>query len=238
MSTKFESDNPTADDVHDALTDVYKAAAGLVDALNKFENDEAASVAPVLDAIECWDQAKLAGKRQIKRAAFLFDDLDMPVDRRPSALLSGELHELGHWCDVLIWPDPPGPRLMRQLVMRYGHDYFQRLLDQVIALRGHCDKLSGFLDRPRPPAATTSQADDGPAAVDDEARLSPAELAERFDVPQDALRQRLDEWRKTNDQGWHEITDRKPRESKYMYRLESVRHIIKQMKATSQLSSE
>lgn len=82
------------------------------------------------------------------------------------------------------------------------------------------------------------EAGDGSMAVQDEARLSPAELAERFAVPKDALRQRLDEWRKKHHEGWYEVTDRKPREAQYLYRVGSVRHIIKQMQATSQLTSE
>lgn len=82
------------------------------------------------------------------------------------------------------------------------------------------------------------EAGDGSMAVHDEARLSPAELAERFGVPKDALRQRLDEWRKKHHEGWYEVTDRKPREAQYIYRVGSVRHIIEQMQATSQLTSE
>ena len=74
--------------------------------------------------------------------------------------------------------------------------------------------------------------------VDDEARLSPAELADRYAVPKDALRQRLDEWRKKHHEGWYEVTDRKPREAQYIYRVGSVRHIIEQMQATSQLTGE
>lgn len=80
--------------------------------------------------------------------------------------------------------------------------------------------------------------DGGSAMVDDEARLAPADLAAHFAVPKDALRQRLDGWRKKHDEGWYEVTERKPREAKYIYRVGSVRHIIEQMLATSQTTSD
>ena len=69
---------------------------------------------------------------------------------------------------------------------------------------------------------------------DPEAWYSPSRLAEIFHVNADALRQRLNRYRARNDAGWKENEDRRPRESKYHYRLKDVRHIIESMRASSE----
>jgi hypothetical protein len=64
------------------------------------------------------------------------------------------------------------------------------------------------------------------------------DLARLFGVEGDALRQRLNRWRKKNDGGWKEVTDRKPREPKYLYRDGAVRSIVGSLKTSSEPSSE
>ena len=58
-------------------------------------------------------------------------------------------------------------------------------------------------------------------------------LAEGFGVPKEALRKRLDRYRKQNMNGWKESEDRRPREVKYLYLLKKVRHIIDDLHSSS-----
>ncbi len=50
----------------------------------------------------------------------------------------------------------------------------------------------------------------------------------------EALRKRLNRYREHNDTGWKENEDRRPRESKYHYRLRDVRHIIDSLRASNE----
>lgn len=72
-----------------------------------------------------------------------------------------------------------------------------------------------------------------PLPVDDDALMSPTKLAEVFGVNSDALRKRLERFRKNNHKGWIENTERKPKEAQFLYRVGTVRHIIKAKKASS-----
>ncbi len=64
-----------------------------------------------------------------------------------------------------------------------------------------------------------------------DAMLSPATLAEKFQVPLAALQKCLERWRAKNADGWQEVTNRKPREPQYLYRLEAVRAVIEEMRS-------
>ena len=90
------------------------------------------------------------------------------------------------------------------------------------------EEIEEFLDSlaptPAPPKSTP----------DTEAWYSPSRLAEIFRVNGDALRQRLNRYRARNGTGWKENEDRRPRESKYLYRLKDVRHIIDGLRASSE----
>lgn len=81
---------------------------------------------------------------------------------------------------------------------------------------------------------------EGAQSIDSQALLSPRRLAELFDVPYEALRNRLRRWQEANKAGgWTETTGRKPKEPKYLYQLAAVRHIIDELKrATSETTSE
>jgi len=69
--------------------------------------------------------------------------------------------------------------------------------------------------------------------LDDYAWYTHDHLAEAFDVGKDALRKRLDRYRKSNLDGWKENEDRRPREPKYLYQLKRVRSIIEDLRRTS-----
>lgn len=68
----------------------------------------------------------------------------------------------------------------------------------------------------------------------DDARLSPSDIAKRFpQLTVDAVSQRLNRWRSNNSEGWHEVTDRKPREARYLYRWGEVKHLFEPLGESS-----
>ena len=77
------------------------------------------------------------------------------------------------------------------------------------------------------------------AKIDDDVIVSPRKLSDLFGVPEsrrDALRQRLDAWRKKNpgSEDWIEHDSRKTREPKFLYRVGAVKKIVEDVKATSE----
>jgi len=68
--------------------------------------------------------------------------------------------------------------------------------------------------------------------------LSSPDLADRYNVNPEALRKRLERWMPTHQEDWKEITDRRPREPKYLYRVFAVLPIIKELQASGQPSGE
>lgn len=71
--------------------------------------------------------------------------------------------------------------------------------------------------------------------IDPDSYLSPARLAGLTDVPQSRLESRLRRWREKNDDGWVEDRDHKPKEAQYLYRMQSVRHLlVDYLKTTSE----
>jgi len=77
-----------------------------------------------------------------------------------------------------------------------------------------------------------------PSEPDGQAFLCPRDLARVFDVPYEALRKRLDRFRRKNMNGWNEVTEPRPREAHFTYRVAAVKPIIDVMKASGQMSSE
>lgn len=73
--------------------------------------------------------------------------------------------------------------------------------------------------------------------TDQNARLSHTELASKYHLDPEAVRKRLDRWRRKNIDGWDEVTERKSRKSKYLYCLSSVKQILENM-ASGQMSGE
>ncbi|NUQ10078.1 MAG: hypothetical protein HUU24_13565 [Phycisphaerae bacterium] len=72
-----------------------------------------------------------------------------------------------------------------------------------------------------------------PENLHDAAFLSPRALADAFGIPNkaDALRTRLNRWRKTNHNGWVENADRSGTEPKFTYHVGAVRHIVEALKS-------
>lgn len=70
--------------------------------------------------------------------------------------------------------------------------------------------------------------------LDEQAWYTHDRLAEIFNVGKDALRKRLARYREHNLNGWKENEDRRPREPKHLYRLKDVRHIIEELRASSE----
>ena len=56
--------------------------------------------------------------------------------------------------------------------------------------------------------------------------FSPEQLAERYGLPADAVRKRLERYRKHNLDGWVENVERKPREPQYTYDHDAVKHVL------------
>jgi hypothetical protein len=73
---------------------------------------------------------------------------------------------------------------------------------------------------------------------DGEGMYSAARLAELFDVPKDALRQRLKRYRKRNDDGWEETEGRRMRGPIFRYCLKYVRGIIDDLHASLERPSK
>ena len=71
-------------------------------------------------------------------------------------------------------------------------------------------------------------------ALDDQAWYTHVRLAEVFEVGKDALRKRLEKYRSKNLDGWKENEDRRPREPKYLYQLKMIRHIVDELRASSE----
>ncbi|HUT93480.1 MAG TPA: hypothetical protein VMY37_28710 [Thermoguttaceae bacterium] len=82
---------------------------------------------------------------------------------------------------------------------------------------------------------------DGPRAIETaseaDALLSAKDLADRFSVPYDALRKRLDRWRAKNKGGdWIEVDTSEnldPNAPRYLYRLSAIYPLIASMKRPS-----
>lgn len=65
-----------------------------------------------------------------------------------------------------------------------------------------------------------------------DAYLSSSDLAKQYGVDAEALRKRLDRWRKTNESGWREVTDRRPREPKFLYQVAAVLAVIRELQSS------
>lgn len=137
-----------------------------------------------------------------------------------TAWLNVELTRLSFFVenrDLLHRHDSYGRALARQLRERI---IFLQSLDPSEPL---CPKEAGESI----PTSTTVE------PVPDDAHLSPAKLAEIFNVPADALRTRLNRWRAKHHDGWIENRERKPHEAVYLYRVRDVRPVIDNLRATN-----
>jgi hypothetical protein len=71
------------------------------------------------------------------------------------------------------------------------------------------------------------------AGLDENAFYTYDDLARLFGVDREALRKRLDRYRRTDfGEDWKEKSSRDPREAKYLYRLRAVRPILDELRAS------
>lgn len=87
-------------------------------------------------------------------------------------------------------------------------------------------------------AAPPAEAPPAHPEVQDEALMTPATMAETFGVNAEALRSRLNRWRKKNHDGWIENKERGPRQPQYLYRVGAVRHLIDALQATGETTGQ
>jgi hypothetical protein len=74
----------------------------------------------------------------------------------------------------------------------------------------------------------------GTAKPQNEGVLSPADLAEKYQKPRAAVRKALERFRRTCDDGWIEVQNRKPREPQYLYYEEAVRELVRAVSPSSE----
>jgi hypothetical protein len=65
--------------------------------------------------------------------------------------------------------------------------------------------------------------------LDEQGWYTYVRLAESFSVGKEALRKRLDRYREHKLDGWKKQDDRRPREPKYLYRLQDVKGVIQEL---------
>jgi len=65
--------------------------------------------------------------------------------------------------------------------------------------------------------------------LDEQGWYTHVRLAESFSVGKEALRKRLDRYREHQLDGWKKQDDRRPREPKYLYRLQDVKGVIQEL---------
>jgi len=83
-------------------------------------------------------------------------------------------------------------------------------------------------------SACTAPAGNSALPVDDSAWYTHAALANAFGVDSEALRKRLDRYRKNNLDGWEKKQDSRPREAKYLYKMAAVRPLIEDLRASGE----
>jgi hypothetical protein len=181
-----------------------------------------------------------------------FRELNIPEDEIPNLIklcppgMSAErMREIAaEWCDAngifVTSADRPAvrPEILTEVLTRLKTRPPSRLETDLLKW---CDKRGK--GEPRndgvgsEKAFSVNQKDNLQTDVDQNAMLSAGDLASRFGVDPEAVRKRLDRWRKGTHDGWSEVTDRKPREPKYLFRFSAVSAILKEM-ASGETSSE
>jgi len=146
------------------------------------------------------------------------------------------------------------PGVWRPMVHGEGHVLSVKLVGAAAPLNVHVDNLvevSGPLESIAEvirdsvlPAAPETRSNRRPSSAaksaqpDDEAFFSPHDLAVLFNVPYEPLRKRLERYRHTNHNGWNPVSDPRPREPRYLYQVAAVKHLIDELRASSELSRQ
>jgi hypothetical protein len=140
---------------------------------------------------------------------------------------------------ALLW-GPAWGRLAREFIALPGIEPDVAALDE--DLRRYPDRVGRqeewekFLERfyalvDANPSASSAAVDSGPGIrLEDAGLYSPATLAEALGLEQDFVEARLTRWRHANmgSTAWIEVTERKPREPKYLYRAAAVRSLLQE----------
>jgi hypothetical protein len=97
-------------------------------------------------------------------------------------------------------------------------------------------EVSSLIDGSVDPASPEAPSSNIPsnAMLDEQAWYPHARFAEAFNVDREALRKRLDRYRKHNFDGWKANEDRRPREPGYLYQLRAVKTVVEELRASSQ----
>lgn len=67
----------------------------------------------------------------------------------------------------------------------------------------------------------------------DDAMMTHVDIAKRLHLEPEALRKRLDRWRKANGDGWQETVEPKQNEPKYVYQIGRVRALLEEAVASA-----
>ena len=102
------------------------------------------------------------------------------------------------------------------------------------------DALEAEIKRIKTPGGDESTATPPPPSDNLDEMVSPDSFGQRFGLDErqrERLRSRLREWRKpANSREWTELPDRRPHQSKYLYRLGAIRHLIEAVKTAGEIS--
>ena len=165
------------------------------------------------DLVQCLPQisnlAPLCDRRDSAlRAVDFVSKLNLPGDW---VLAPGESDRIDR--DFLaIWKlADDGPAMPRYIFIPYAH---QRWFDDLNTLRS-------LASTPKSPVSALE-------ALPDDAMMTHVELATALDLRPEPLRSRLRRWMKSNNDGWQEISEPRPRQPRYLYRVGSVRHILRE----------
>jgi hypothetical protein len=109
---------------------------------------------------------------------------------------------------------------------------------QSVASRESTSRGTGSLRWPQVAEPSAGKVPHNDPSYTGSGMLGCTELAELFEVNADALRKRLERWKPTHQDDWKEVQERRPRESKYLYRISAVLPIIEKLKAPGERPAE
>ena len=127
------------------------------------------------------------------------------------------------WIEAVWDSDRPGEPIFSSMA---------RSAQIVIAPTHFLSAFEGYKNRLDKTAIAGSEAEELlPEKI--EGWYSQPDLAKKYNVPEDALRKRLERFRHQHDDGWQEMPNPRANEAKYIYRGDAVMNIIKGLKEKS-----
>jgi hypothetical protein len=217
---------------HDALADVYDAGCDYIKACLSFGKRQT-TLADLKSITAIF-------KRHCHNAN-VQAEIVRPLLHNSSTLLEGQWISLV--CQVLIeFEGDCGPILAakkdettvcRSAVKHFLSSTIERFQD-VVRFNSAFEACAGDLARISADLAKVPPPDKGSKIeqlfTDDNAMLSPADLAKRFSVDLPALKKRLERLRQKDLKCFTEVADRGPKDPQFLYRVGSVQHVIDAMK--------